>query len=137
MARSCWWSTPPATAASLRNTKASKSSTRSTPQRGFTILGFPSGDFGGQEKGSNKEIAEFCYNTYGVKFPMFTKSSVKGSAANPLFAALTKDTGQAPKWNFHKYLIGRDGKVVASFPSQVEPLDKKLTGPIESLLAAQ
>jgi glutathione peroxidase len=105
--------------------------------RGFTILGFPSGDFGGQEKGSNKEIAEFCYNTYGVKFPMFTKSSVKGSAANPLFAALTKDTGQAPKWNFHKYLIGRDGKVVASFPSQVEPLDKKLTGQIESLLAAQ
>jgi glutathione peroxidase len=105
--------------------------------RGFTILGFPSGDFGGQEKGSNKEIADFCYNTYGVKFPMFTKSSVKGSAANPLFAALTKDTGQAPKWNFHKYLIGRDGKVIASFPSQVEPLDKKLTGQIESLLAAQ
>jgi glutathione peroxidase len=105
--------------------------------RGFTILGFPSGDFGGQEKGSNKEIAEFCYNTYGVKFPMFTKSSVKGSAANPLFAALTRDTGQAPKWNFHKYLIGRDGKVIASFPSQVEPLDKKLTGQIESLLAAQ
>jgi glutathione peroxidase len=105
--------------------------------RGFTILGFPSGDFGGQEKGSNKEIADFCYNTYGVKFPMFTKSSVKGSGANALFAALTKDTGQAPKWNFHKYLIGRDGKVVASFPSQVEPLDRKLTGQIESLLAAQ
>jgi glutathione peroxidase len=105
--------------------------------RGFTILGFPSGDFGGQEKGSNKEIADFCYNTYGVKFPMFTKSSVKGSGANALFAALTKDTGQAPKWNFHKYLIGRDGKVVASFPSPVEPLDRKLTGQIESLLAAQ
>jgi glutathione peroxidase len=105
--------------------------------RGFTILGFPSGDFGNQEKASNQEIAEFCHNTYGVKFPMFAKSVVKGSAANPLFASLTKDTGQAPKWNFHKYLIGRDGKVVASFPSQVEPLDKKLTGQIESLLAAQ
>ena len=105
--------------------------------RGFTILGFPSGDFGNQEKSSNKEIAEFCYNTYGVKFPMFTKSSVKGSAANPLFAALTRDTGQAPRWNFHKYLIGRDGKVVASFPSQVEPLDRKLTAQIETLLGAQ
>ena len=105
--------------------------------RGFTILGFPSGDFGNQEKADNKEIAEFCYNTYGVKFPMFSKSSVKGSTANALFAALTKDTGQAPRWNFHKYLIGRDGKVVASFPSQVEPLDRKLTAQIETLLVAQ
>ena len=65
---------------------------------------------------------------------MFAKSSVKGSAANPLFAALSADAGQAPKWNFHKYLIGRDGKVVASYPSQVEPLDPKLTGQIEALL---
>ncbi len=106
-------------------------------KRGFTILGFPSGDFGNQEKDSNKEIADFCFNTYGVKFPMFAKSSVKGATANPLFAALTRDTGQAPKWNFHKYLIGRDGKVVASFPSQVEPLDKRLTSQIETLLGAK
>lgn len=106
-------------------------------RRGFTILGFPSGDFGNQEKNSNKEIAEFCYNTYGVKFPMFAKSSVKGAAANPLFAALAKDTGQSPKWNFHKYLIDRQGKVVATFPSQVTPLDPKLTTQIESLLAAK
>jgi glutathione peroxidase len=106
-------------------------------KRGLTILGFPSGDFGNQEKDSNKEIAEFCYNTYGVKFPMFAKSSVKGATANPLFVALTRDTGQAPKWNFHKYLIGRDGKVVASFPSQVEPLDKRLTAQIEALLGAK
>jgi len=105
--------------------------------RGFTILGFPSGDFGNQEKASNKEIAEFCYNTYGVKFPMFARSSVKGDAANPLFVALARDTGQAPRWNFHKYLIDRQGKVVASFPSQVEPLDKRLTGQIESLLAVK
>ena len=103
-------------------------------KRGFTILGFPSGDFGNQEKDSNKEIADFCYNTYGVKFPMFAKSVVKGGNANALFSALTRDTGQAPKWNFHKYLIGRDGKVVASFPSQVDPLDRKLTGQIEALL---
>jgi glutathione peroxidase len=103
--------------------------------RGFTILGFPSGDFGNQEKDTNKEIADFCYNTYGVKFPMFAKSSVRGAGANGLFAALAKDTGQAPKWNFHKYLIDRQGKVVASFPSQVAPLDAKLTKEIESLLA--
>ena len=103
-------------------------------KRGFTILGFPSGDFGNQEKDNNKDIAEFCYNIYGVKFPMFGKSSVKGSGANPLFAALSRDTGQAPKWNFHKYLIGRDGKVIASYPSQVEPLDPRLTGQIEALL---
>jgi glutathione peroxidase len=103
-------------------------------KRGFTILGFPSGDFGNQEKDNNKEIADFCYNTYGVKFPMFAKSVVKGGNANALFSALTKDTGQAPRWNFHKYLISRDGKVVASFPSQVDPLDRKLTGQIEALL---
>ncbi len=105
--------------------------------RGFTILGFPSGDFGNQEKANNKEIAEFCYNTYGVKFPMFAKSSVKGADANALFATLAKDSGQAPRWNFHKYLINRDGKVVASLPSEVEPLDPKLTGQIEALLAAK
>jgi glutathione peroxidase len=116
------------------STKGLSSFTRNTAKRGFTILGFPSGDFGNQEKTNNKEIAEFCFNTYGVKFPMFAKSSVKGSAANPLFAALSADAGQAPKWNFHKYLIGRDGKVVASYPSQVEPLDPKLTGQIEALL---
>jgi glutathione peroxidase len=106
-------------------------------KRGFTILGFPSGDFGNQEKADNKEIADFCYNTYGVKFPMFAKSSVKGKDANALFAALTKDTGQAPKWNFHKYLIGRDGKVIASFPSQVEPLDPRLVTQLEASLAAK
>jgi glutathione peroxidase len=105
--------------------------------RGFTILGFPSGDFGNQEKDNNREIAEFCYNTYGVKFPMFAKSSVKGPAANPLFAALARDSGQPPRWNFHKYLVDRQGKVVASFPSQVEPLDKRLTSQIEALLAAK
>jgi glutathione peroxidase len=102
--------------------------------RGFTILGFPSGDFGDQEKASNREIAEFCFNTYAVKFPMFARSTVKGASANPLFAALARDSGQPPRWNFHKYLIGRDGKVVAAFPSQVEPLDARLTRQIESLL---
>jgi glutathione peroxidase len=105
--------------------------------RGFTVLGFPSGDFGNQEKADNKEIAEFCFNTYGVKFPMFAKSSVVGQTANPFFAALAKTTGQPPKWNFHKYLIDRDGRVVASFPSTVTPLDRRVTGRIEELLGAR
>jgi glutathione peroxidase len=105
--------------------------------RGFSVLGFPSGDFGNQEKASNKEIAEFCFNTYGVKFPMFSKSSVRGPAANPLFAALAGESGQPPKWNFHKYLIDRQGRVVKTFPSQVEPLDARVTKEIEAVLEAR
>ncbi|HYM48585.1 MAG TPA: glutathione peroxidase [Burkholderiaceae bacterium] len=105
--------------------------------RGLTVLGFPSGDFGNQEKANNKEIAEFCFNTYGVKFPMFAKSSVSGVAANPFFASLAKSTGQPPKWNFHKYLIDRDGNVVASFSSDTAPLDRRLTSQIERLLPAK
>ena len=104
--------------------------------KGLAILGFPSGDFGNQEKSSNKEIAEFCFNTYAVKFPMFAKSSVRGEKANPFFAALAGATGQPPKWNFHKYLIDRQGRVVKSFPSQVEPLDARLTREIEAALGA-
>ena len=102
--------------------------------RGLTVLGFPSADFGNQEKANNKEIADFCYNTYGVKFPMFAKSSVAGPTANPFYAALAKSTGQPPKWNFHKYLIDREGNVVAAFSSNTQPLDKRLTGEIERLL---
>lgn len=104
--------------------------------KGLVILGFPSGDFGNQEKASNKEIAEFCFNTYGVKFPMFSKTSVRGDKANPFFAALADATGQPPRWNFHKYLIDRQGRVVKAFPSKVEPLDGRLTREIEAALAA-
>ena len=104
--------------------------------RGLTVLGFPSNDFGAQEPKSGKEIADFCFNTYGVKFPMFGKSSVVGQSANPMFAALAQQSGQAPKWNFHKYLVGRDGKVVASFGSRVEPTDRQITTRIEQLLTA-
>jgi glutathione peroxidase len=103
--------------------------------RGFTVLGFPSGDFGNQEKSSNKEIAEFCVDTYGVKFPMFVKSTVKGKNANPFFAALTAASGEPPKWNFHKYLVDRAGRAVKSFASDVEPLDPRLTREIEAALA--
>ncbi len=102
--------------------------------RGLVVLGFPSNDFGKQEPGNAKEIADFCFNTYGVKFPMFAKSVVTGPEANPLHASLAKATGQAPKWNFTKYLIGRDGKVLDYFPSKVTPEDPALVGKIEAAL---
>ena len=103
--------------------------------KGLVVLGFPSNDFGQQEPGSSKEIADFCYNTYGVKFPMFAKSVVSGKEPNPLYADLIKTTGQAPKWNFHKYLIDRNGKVVANFGSKITPDDKQLVGAVEKALA--
>jgi len=103
--------------------------------RGFVVLGFPSNDFGQQEPDSAKQIADFCFNTYGVAFPMFSKTVVSGPKADPFFVALARDGGSAPKWNFHKYLIGRDGKLIASYPSAVEPLDARLTRDIEQSLA--
>jgi glutathione peroxidase len=102
--------------------------------RGLVVLGFPSNDFGQQEPGSSKEIADFCFNTYGVKFPMLSKSEVTGATQNPLYAQLAKATGGSPKWNFHKYLIDRSGKVVASFPSAVEPGNVKLVAGVEAAL---
>lgn len=104
---------------------------------GLVVLGFPSGDFGGQELKDGKAIADFCFNTYGVKFPMFSKSSVSGAAANPLYVQLAKATGQTPGWNFHKYLIGRDGKALASFDSNVTPTSAPLVAQIEKALAAK
>ena len=104
--------------------------------KGLVVLGFPSNDFGKQEPGNSKEIADFCYNTYGVKFPMFAKTSVTGTAANPLHASLIKATGKEPKWNFTKYLIDRNGKVLEYFPSKVTPEDKQLVSKIEQALAS-
>jgi glutathione peroxidase len=104
--------------------------------KGLVVLGFPSNDFGQQEPGSAKEIADFCYNTYGVKFPMFSKTVVSGKTPNPLYADLIKATGKAPAWNFHKYLIGRDGKVLTNFGSKVTPEDKQLVGAVEKALAS-
>ena len=100
------------------------------------VLGFPSNDFGGQEPGSNKEIAAFCVNQYAIDFPMFAKIPVKGGAAHPLYADLAKATGTAPRWNFHKYLVDRSGKQVQSFETRVEPGDAKLAAAIERLLQA-
>lgn len=102
--------------------------------RGLVILGFPSNDFK-QESSSTKEIADLCYNTYGVKFPMFTPTVVTGANANPLHAALIRETGKQPKWNFTKYLIGRDGKVIDYFPSKVTPDDPELVRKLEGALA--
>ncbi len=105
-------------------------------KQGLVVLGFPSNDFGQQEPGSAKEIADFCYNTYGVKFPMFAKSSVAGANANPLHTSLIKATGKEPKWNFTKYLIDRKGNVIEYFPSKVTPEDKQLVSKIESALGS-
>lgn len=102
-------------------------------ERGFTVLGFPSNDFQ-QEAKDSKTIADLCFNTYGVKFPMFAQTSVVGGNAHPFFAALARSSGQAPRWNFHKYLIDRDGRVVANFPSTVAPTDRRLTAQIELLV---
>ena len=104
--------------------------------KGFAVLGFPSNDFMGQEPGSEKEIQEFCTLTYGVKFPMFEKVQVRGDSPTPLYADLIKATGEAPGWNFHKYLIDRSGKVIASFGSRTKPDDAKLVAAIEKALAA-
>lgn len=103
--------------------------------KGLVVLGFPSNDFE-QEPGSNQQIADFCFNTYGVKFPMFAKSSVSGKNANPLYTELVKATNKRPEWNFHKYLIDRNGKPVDSFASVVSPTDRRFVSEIERLLAS-
>ena len=100
--------------------------------KNFVIIGFPCNDFGGQEPGTNKEIKEFCSKNYGVSFPMAEKISVKGSDTHPLFQYLTskEKNGQMDadiKWNFTKFLINKEGKLVAVFPSSVNPLSEEIT----------
>ena len=102
--------------------------------KGFTVLGFPSNDFGKQEPGTNKEIADICKNTYDVKLPMCSKTEVSGTKANPLFTYLADKSGTTPKWNFYKYLIDRDGQVVNSYNSITKPMSKSITSQIEILL---
>ncbi len=105
--------------------------------RGFSVVGFPSNDFGGQEPGSNKEIKAFCTAKFGVTFPMFAKISVKGPAKHPLYAMLiqTPPAGEV-KWNFNKFLVGRDGKVIARFESDVTPESSELVAAIDKALRA-
>jgi glutathione peroxidase len=100
--------------------------------RGLVVLGFPMNDFGGQEPGSNQEIAAFCVNQYAIDFPMFAKTDLK---ANALFTELARASGQAPSWNFHKYLVDRSGSRVQSFGTRVAPEDAKFIAAIERLLA--
>nr|WP_240538478.1 glutathione peroxidase [Rhodoferax sp. PAMC 29310] len=103
--------------------------------KGLVVLGFPSNDFGAQEPGSSKVIADFCFNTYGVKFPMFSKTVVIGAKRNALYQDLFQATKVAPGWNFHKYLIDRHGKVVANYPSEVTPNSASIVSGIEKALS--
>jgi glutathione peroxidase len=107
--------------------------------RGLEVLGFPSNDFGQQEPGTEAEIKEFCSSRYHVTFPMFSKIHIAGSEPHPLYAALTgKDSPKAGpvQWNFGKFLIGRDGRILARYDSDTEPDSAELTKAVESALAA-
>ncbi len=109
--------------------------------RGFVVLGFPANNFLGQEPGSEADIKKFCSLTYGVTFPLFAKISVKGKTIHPLYAFLTSKElqpgfGGAISWNFNKFLIGRDGRIVARYGSRTEPEDPDLAAAIARALAA-
>jgi len=101
--------------------------------KGVVVLGFPSNDFGGQEPGTPTEIKQFCQLKYKVDFPMFEKVKTKGAGQSPLYKAL--GTKGEPKWNFHKYLVGKDGTVKGAFPSNVAPESKELRAAIDAALA--
>jgi len=104
--------------------------------QGLVVLGFPSNDFS-QEPDSNSKIADFCENTFGVKFPMFVKTTVRGNDAIPLFKQLADQTGTTPKWNFYKYIISRDGQRIKSYSSMTGPQDKSFVQEIEKQLATK
>lgn len=102
--------------------------------RGLVVVGFPSNDFGNQEPGSEKQIQKFCRLTYGVRFPMFAKTHAAKTHADPLYRALGEAAGRYPSWNFHKYLLNRDGQLVKDFTSSTLPDSKKMVMAIEALL---
>ena len=105
-------------------------------EKGLVVLGFPSNDFMGQEPGTEEEIQEFCRLTYKVRFPMFEKITVKEKNAHPLYAGLAEAAGTFPTWNFHKYLVGRDGQVITEFSPRTQPYDDKLVAEIEAALGS-
>ena len=107
--------------------------------KGLIVLGVPSNDFGGQEPGKADEIKEFCETTFGVDFPLAAKAVVSGSAAHPFYrwASEVLGPGRVPKWNFHKYLVGRDGHLLAAFPSATEPMSEVVVGAVDRALAAK
>ena len=102
--------------------------------KGLVILGFPSNDFGAQEPGSAEQIKTFCQKNYGVTFPMFEKVATKGGSQSPVYKLLTASYGE-PKWNFHKYLVGKDGQVRRAFPSNVAPDARELRAAVDAALA--
>lgn len=101
--------------------------------RGFVVLGFPSNDFGRQEPGSEADIKNFCSTEYRITFPMFAKVKTKGEGQSPVYQFLTRSQ-PAPRWNFHKYLVGRDGEVIESFADKVKPDAPALVAAVESAL---
>ena len=108
--------------------------------KGLVVLGFPSNDFGGQEPGTNDEIKQFCSSKFAVTFPLFDKLHTKGAEQHPLYLALTGPTSPVPgpvKWNFGKFLIGRNGKIIARYDSKVEPGSPELATAIDAALAAK
>ena len=108
---------------------------RKYKDKGFVVIGFPANNFKNQEPGTNEQIKEFCTEKYDVTFPMMSKISVKGDDQHPIYKILTDAKGEV-KWNFNKFLVGRDGKIIERFDSKVKPDDAKLTEAIEKALAA-
>ncbi len=104
---------------------------------GLVVLGFPSNQFMGQEPGTEEEIQEFCRLTYGVKFPMFEKTTVKKKDAHPFFHALAEKAGTYPRWNFHKFLIGRDGEFIAEFSPRTQPYADEVIAAVTEALAEE
>ena len=120
--------------------KALETTHRKYKDRGFTVLGFPCNDFGSQEPGTPDEIKKFCSGTYDVTFPLFAKLHVKGAEQHPLYAALTGKDSPYPgdiKWNFGKFLVGRDGKILKRFEPQTKPDAPEVVEAIEAALAAK
>ncbi|MEX0639347.1 MAG: glutathione peroxidase [Balneolaceae bacterium] len=106
-------------------------------ERGFYVMGFPANNFGGQEPGSDEEIAEFCEVNFNIRFPMFSKVSVLGDDKHPLFVHLTErddDMSGEIGWNFEKFLVDRNGELIKRFPSRTEPDSEELAGAIEEIL---
>lgn len=107
---------------------------RNYKKSGLVVLGFPSNNFGAQEPGTEQEIQSFCRNTYSIEFPMFEKTDVRKGNADPLYKELANQAGEYPAWNFHKYLLDREGNLIGSFPSQVKPQSQQLVKAIKELL---
>ena len=134
--RPCWSSTPPRSAASRRNMPGLQELWTEFQRRGLMIIGVPSNDFGGQEPGGATEIAETAQHQYGVTFPIAAKAVVKGPNAHPFYKwAAEARPKDVPRWNFHKYLIGRDGYIAEVFPESVEPTDTRVKTAIARALA--